>query len=96
MHKEYSKILGRFMRNTGIDFIIPCDTALENLRASSVANTPNEGTGASENLISRYGFNYDAAHTAFGVAAYTAVVVRKTAINIIDKNFFTVNTSFFR
>ena len=71
MHKEYSKILGRFMRNTGIDFIIPCDTALENLRASSVANTPNEGTGASENLISRYGFNYDAAHTAFGVSAYT-------------------------
>ena len=70
-HIIFNNTIMKFMSDSGVDFVIPCDTALENLRNSSVPNIPNEGTGASENIVSRYGFNYDSAHTAWGVAGYT-------------------------
>ena len=52
-----------------IDLVIPCATALENLRISNVAGEDGES------ILSRFGFNYDNSHTAFGVAAYTMAAV---------------------
>lgn len=70
-HGRFSITIKKFLADTGIDVVIPCDTALENLRYSSIPNSVDEGSGVAENIISRNGFNYDSAHTAFGVAAYT-------------------------
>ena len=70
-HAQYCDTMKKFMCDSGVDFLLPCDTALENLRASSVPDTEDEGTGATMNVVSRHGFNYDGAHTASGVASYT-------------------------
>lgn len=66
----YNKIKD-FLSKSGIDILIPCEMALSNLRNSSVPNALNEGTGTPEDINSRNGFNYDSAHIAWGVAAYT-------------------------
>lgn len=71
MYSRFCGTMKKFMADTGIDLIIPCDTALENLRNSSVPDEDDEGTGASEDIDSRYGFHYDGAHTTNGVVAYT-------------------------
>lgn len=77
---RFSTTIRKFLADTGIDVVIPCDTALENLRYSSIPNSVDEGSGVAENIISRNGFNYDSAHTAFGVAAYTMSCVAWEAI----------------
>lgn len=66
---EWCNSIRKIKNDLGIDVVLPCETALENIRMSSVAN---EG---GESILSRYGFNYDNAHTAYGVAAYTMASV---------------------
>jgi hypothetical protein len=79
-HQRWCETVKKFMQDSGIDFIIPCDTALENLRVSSVPNVPNEWDESSDpqdlNILQRWGFNYDSAHTtSAGVAPYTMAAV---------------------
>lgn len=73
--EAWNKNIMKFLTDSGIELIVPCNTALMNLRESSVANTPDEWTGNKMNLLTRWGFNYDQAHTAFGVAGYTMAAV---------------------
>lgn len=68
-HNRWCNTMRKFMSDSGVEFIIPCDTALQNLRISDVPNIDGE------NVLSRFGFNYDAVHTAYGVAAYTMAAV---------------------
>jgi len=76
---KWSSAIKKFIGDSGVDFIIPCDTALENLRNSSVPNEPNEWVNGSTtplNVKERWGFNYDKPHTVpVGVAAYTMSAV---------------------
>ena len=64
-YNDWCSYIRDFTVKFGIDFIIPCNTALQNLCMSDVAQTDGE------TLLSRFGFYYDYVHTAFGVAAYT-------------------------
>lgn len=68
-HNRWCNTMKKFMSDSGINLMIPCDSALQNLRVSSVANEDGE------NIVSRYGFNYDKPHTNNGVAAYTMAAV---------------------
>lgn len=74
-YKQFSTSIKKFMANTGVDILLPCDTALENLRNSSLPDAVIEGTQQAGSVGLRYGFNYDPAHTAYGVAAYTMACV---------------------
>ena len=79
-HERWCWTVKKFMKDSGVDLVIPCDTALQNLRISNVPNVENEWdeseTPTILDIYDRWGFNFDSAHTsAAGVAPYTLSAV---------------------
>lgn len=73
---EWNKCYHKMTRDSGIDIVIPCGAALNNLRVSSICNLPREGFDeVKSDILTRQGFNYDLVHTAFGAAGYVMSAV---------------------